>query len=59
MLGHEKNMWQNNEKWKFVGSSQQLLKCIWPVLIRDHRYVASTKLKIVWCYILNLPELHK
>ena len=27
MLEHEKRMLQNSENWKFVGSSQQLLKC--------------------------------
>ena len=32
-------MWENSENWKFVGSSQQLLKWILPVLIRDHRYI--------------------
>ena len=26
MLEDEKNMWQKSENWKFVGSSQQLLK---------------------------------
>ena len=28
MLEHEKNMWQNSQNWKFVSSSQQLLKWI-------------------------------
>ena len=36
MLDHEKNMWQNSENWKFLSSSQQLLKWIYPVLIRDN-----------------------
>ena len=26
MLDNEKNMWQNSESWKFVGSSQQYTK---------------------------------
>ena len=28
ILEHKKNMWKNSENWKFVSSSQQLLKSI-------------------------------
>ena len=28
MLEHEKNMYQNSENWKFLSTSQQLLKWI-------------------------------
>ena len=47
MLEHVKNMGQNNENWKFVGSSQQLPRYIGG-MIRDHQYIKLRAIRRVF-----------